>query len=522
MNRSESLKALLNGGRPVLAMGAHNGLTARLAEEAGFDALWASGFEISASHAVPDANILTMSESLQAARDIHEATTLPVIADCDNGYGNAINVKRTVQDYERAGIAAVCIEDNDFPKRCSFYSGVRRALVSIGEHAGKVRAAVQARTDPNFLVVARTEALIAGLGMDEALARARAYAAAGADAILVHSKAKEPDEILEFGRQWDLSRAESRDLRVPLVAVPTTYKRATARELYAVGYKIVIYANQALRASVRAIRETLSVLRVAECAAAVDGLIVPMDEIHRLVGVSRIQEDEKVYLPRDGPRAVVLAAGEDPLGPKCMLQVRGRTILARQVEALRGCGVGEIFVVRGHAKDRVQHPEVVTVDNDAYRTTGELGSLACAPPGGGRTVVLYGDVLFDPALVHKLLACRADFAVLVDREIRPGGDWVVDTTDFLSEGDLVRFTAEASEAKGEFTGMMSISPRGEALLRALPATFSVPQALQALAEKGERVAVVETFKGWMDVDTLEDYERARHYEPRASVPRHAG
>lgn len=494
-------------------MGAHNGLTARLAEEAGFDAVWASGFEISASHGVPDANILTMSESLQAALGIQEACGLPVIADCDNGYGNAINVKRTVQDYERAGIAAICIEDNNFPKRCSFYTGVKRELVSPAEHAGKIRAAVSVRTDPDFLIIARTEALIAGLGMEEALLRAEAYAAAGADAILVHSKAKDPGEILEFGRRWDG--------RVPLVAVPTTYKAVRAGELREAGYRIVIYANQGLRAAVRAVRETLSKLRQAETASAVDGMIVPMDEIHRLVGVSHIQEDEKEFLPREeGPRAVILAAGEDPMGPKCMLPVRGRTLLERQVEALRECGIGEINVVRGHDKEKVRHPEVRMVDNDAWRTTGELGSLACVPPGG-RTVVLYGDLLFDPALVHKLLASRADVTVLVDREIRGGGDWVVDTAGFLAEGEIVRFTKDHAKARGEFTGMMLLTERGRKAVVALPPELSIPEALQKLVERGVRVAVTETYKGWMDVDSYEDYERARAFEPRAAAPRHA-
>ncbi len=513
MANEERLRRLLAGGRPVLAAGAHNGLTARLAQEAGFDALWASGFEISASHAVPDANILTMSEALDAARDIREASRLPVIADCDNGFGNAINVKRAVQEYERAGIAAVCIEDNNFPKRCSFYTGVKRELVSPEEHAGKVRAAVTARIDPDFLVIARTEALIAGLGMEEALARAAAYAEAGADAILVHSRAETPHEVLEFGRRWDG--------RAPLVAVPTTYKQVSASELFAAGYRLVIFANHGLRAAVRAVRETLSALRRAECAAAVDPMIVPMDEIHRLVGVSTIQEDERTYLPRDGARAVILSAGEHPMGPRSMLEIRGKTLLARQVEALREAGVGEIVVVRGHARERIEHPEVRMVDNDAYLAGGELGSLACVPPEG-RTLVLYGDILFDPALVHRLLAARGDVTVLVDREVRPGGDWVVDTADFLSGGELLRFTPDRDGATGEFTGMMMLSGRGHARLLALNAPLSLPEALQRLVDAGERVAVAETFKGWMDVDSLEDYERARRFDARASLPRHAG
>src|SRR5215475_5654166 len=184
-------------GRPgvVLAAGAHDALSAKLAEEAGFGAIWASGFGISAVQAVPDANILTLTETLEAVRRICDAVSVPVVADCDNGYGNAINVMRTASEFERAGAAGICIEDNEFPKRCSFYAGVRRDLVAVEEHARKVEAATAARRDPRFRVIARTEALIAGMGLDEAMLRARMYADAGADAVLVHSKAKDFGEL---------------------------------------------------------------------------------------------------------------------------------------------------------------------------------------------------------------------------------------------------------------------------------------------------------------------------------------
>src|SRR5262247_189334 len=190
--------ALLRGERIVLAAGAHDALSAKLAEEAGFDAIWASGFGISAVQGVPDANILTLTETLEAVRRICDAVAVPVVADCDNGYGNAINVMRTASEFERAGAAGICIEDNEFPKRCSFYAGVRRDLVATEEHARKVEAAVSARRNPGFAVIARTEALICGLGLDEALTRATAYAAAGADAVLVHSKQKDFAELARF------------------------------------------------------------------------------------------------------------------------------------------------------------------------------------------------------------------------------------------------------------------------------------------------------------------------------------
>src|SRR5215471_5469827 len=137
----ESLLPLLGRPRTLLAAGAHDALSAKLAEEAGFEAIWASGFGISAVHAVPDANILTLTETLDAVRRIVDAVGVPVIADCDNGYGNAINVLRTAAEFERAGAAGICIEDNEFPKRCSFYGSVRRELVSVEDLVGKIAAA---------------------------------------------------------------------------------------------------------------------------------------------------------------------------------------------------------------------------------------------------------------------------------------------------------------------------------------------------------------------------------------------
>src|SRR3970040_907144 len=230
--------------------------SARLAEEAGFDGVWAGGFEITAARAMPDASILTMAEHLEVTSQINDATELPVVADCDNGFGNAINVMRLVREYEKAGIAGVCIEDNVFPKRCSFSSSVKRELESVDEFVGKIRAAKQTQRSPDFVVIARTEAFIAGWGLDEALKRGRAYADAGADMVLVHSKAKTDEEMRAFAGRWDRE--------TPLMAAPTIYKETKARDLDAIGYKIVVMANHALRASVKAMQDVLKALREQE------------------------------------------------------------------------------------------------------------------------------------------------------------------------------------------------------------------------------------------------------------------
>ncbi|GIW42232.1 MAG: phosphoenolpyruvate mutase [Candidatus Binatia bacterium] len=531
----------------VLAVGAHDALSAKLVEEAGFDAVWASGFGISAVSGVPDANILTMTENLDAVKRIAEATALPVVADCDTGYGNAINVLRTVHEYERTGVAGICLEDNVFPKRCSFYGGVRRELVPVEEHAQKIQAAKEHQRDPDFFVVARTEALIAGWGVEEALRRAHAYADAGADAILVHSKASTLDELREFARRWGRE--------TPLVAVPTTYPHVRPEELLQAGFRMAIFANQALRASIPAMREVLRAMREAGSAGIVEGRIAPLEEVYRLVGVPELEESERRYLPTARrTRAVVIAAGFDeslmPLvadRPKSLLDVRGRTILERQVLTLRAAGVDDVSVVRGYRKESFDLPSVRYFDNDRYAETGEVASLFSAREVlDDRFVVLYADILFDRSILDRLLRADTDFAVVVDRSwydlVRSGeplperADLVVTSSApvpqrrFVPEEEgstLVRIGQKIppEQAHAEFVGMALFSQRGARILAELHDELtrthrgpfhealsyeraSLPDLLQELVDRGHTVRCVEIYKGWMEISSFEDYRRA--------------
>ncbi|MEV6328819.1 isocitrate lyase/phosphoenolpyruvate mutase family protein [Streptomyces sp. NPDC051909] len=270
------LRQLLAGPSPVRAVGSHDGLTAKLVQQAGFDAVWASSFEISASHGLPDASLVTMTQYLDAAAAMDAVTDIPVIADCDTGFGGPMNMAYAVQRYARIGIAAMCVEDKLFPKINSF-ADTDQDLLPAEEFALKIKAGREALAGGDMVLVARTEALIAGRDMEEALDRGRTYAAAGADAVLVHSKSRRPDEVLEFAARWDLD--------VPLVAVPTTYGTVSEQELYQAGFRLVIYANQGLRAAVRAVGETLRELNAAGTAHSVDGRIAPMSEVFALQGM---------------------------------------------------------------------------------------------------------------------------------------------------------------------------------------------------------------------------------------------
>ena len=289
MSMGRRLKERMASAGLVQVMAAHSPLSALLAEEAGFDGLWASGFELSALYGLPDVSLVSMTQHLEMVRAIAARSTLPIVADIDTGFGNALNVIHAVRHYERAGAAAVVIEDKTFPKVTSLVAGGRQELLRVEEFQGKIRAALEARRDPDFLVIARTEALIAGLGESEALNRAAAYEAAGADMILVHSKKKTPAEAESFVRAWTG--------RAPLVLVPTAYPDLTVERIKALGnVKMVIYGNHALRAAVTAMQRIFARIRAEGGILGVDEEIVSVEEIFRLQRMDEVKADEEKYL----------------------------------------------------------------------------------------------------------------------------------------------------------------------------------------------------------------------------------
>lgn len=282
----DALRAMLDTGKPTIAMAAHNPLGAKLAQEAGYGAVWVSGFELSASYAVPDASILPMSTHLEITRAMAEVQGLPLIADIDTGFGNAVNVAYAVPRYEAAGAAAVVIEDKTFPKDSSLRMGGRQILVPIPEFQGKIAAAKAASS---VLVIARTEALIAGLGEREALRRGTAYAEAGADAVLIHSKQKTPDEILSFCRKWQGP--------VPLVLVPTSYPELSFAEITALDkVGLIICGNHAIRAAVASMRSIFDRILKDGGIGGVEKDIAPVSDIFALQGDESMRTLERAFL----------------------------------------------------------------------------------------------------------------------------------------------------------------------------------------------------------------------------------
>ena len=285
MTNSKNLRRLLESKSILKVGGAFDAMSAKLVETHGFDAIWAGSFAISATHAVPDASILTMTEFFDAASKMAQTCEIPVIADCDTGYGGPSNVSHMVKKYENAGIASICIEDKTFPKQNSLLENGQNELISEKEFVAKIIAANEARQDKNFMIIARVEALISGAGMDEALKRATAYEKAGADAILIHSKKKTPDEIFEFADLWKSS--------TPIVVVPTTYDSVKNDELISHKIRIVIHANQTLRAAHASISKVLKQMINADSLNEIKEEISSMNDIFKLQEMYDIKSKEK-------------------------------------------------------------------------------------------------------------------------------------------------------------------------------------------------------------------------------------
>lgn len=258
-----------------LVGGAYDGLSASLVERAGFDAVWASGFCISASKLLPDRSVMTIEDLVAPVSAMTRATRLPVIVDCDEGYGDIENTSELARRLAACGAAGVCIEDSTYPKINSFCDDPARALADVDCFSGKVRAI---RTvAPDLMVMARTESLIVGQSLDAAVARGMSYAELGADFVVIHSRFTSLREFRRLAQAW---RSE-----VPLAVIPTLSRDATWRDFLALGFGLVIYANQALRASVHAQESVLRDLRGVESAPVPDSPMVSLEHIFSLTNL---------------------------------------------------------------------------------------------------------------------------------------------------------------------------------------------------------------------------------------------
>lgn len=287
IRKEKSLRHLLEKKKRLVIVSAGDAVTAKLIEEAGFDGVWISGFEASARLGLADNGCITMTEMLNAAKAIVDATTLPVIVDVDNGYGGLHNFIRTVKEFERIGCSGVCVEDNIFPKQNSLWGG-KVPLLSMQKHGAKIRVGKDAQRTKDFVIIARTEALIRGYGMAEAVKRADYYVKCGADMVLMHTRDATGKEAQEIPKHWKS--------KVPLVIVPTKFPQVTNKQLFDSGFSLIILANQTERIKIKAIRDALKIIKENGAIYPIEQeLSATLDDMRSLTPIRETEEIDQRY-----------------------------------------------------------------------------------------------------------------------------------------------------------------------------------------------------------------------------------
>jgi len=538
VTRSFQFRNLLLSEQLEFICEAHNGLSAKIVQEAGFRGIWASGLSISAQFGVRDNNEASWTQVLENLEFMSDATTIPILLDGDTGYGNFNNMQRLVRKLGQRRIAAVCIEDKLFPKTNSFIKGDAQPMADLQEFCGKIKAGKDAQTDPSFCIIARVEAFICGWGLAEALRRAEAYRQAGADGILIHSALSVPDEILSFKQEWGN--------RCPVVIVPTKYYATPTEVFRQHGFSMVIWANHMLRAAVAAMQKAAQTMREQEHLLSIEDKVAPVSEIFRLQNAAELQDAEDRYLPRgtENTCTIVLAAsrGEElreltEHQPKTMVKIQGTPILAHIVDAYNAVGIKDITVVRGYKKEAVTLPNLTYFDNDEFAETGELYSLNKAlrarKSSANDLIISYGDVLFNKYIPQALCQEKEDFVVFVDSDWQnqssynrlggfaecslPNSKKAYNAKIYLKQlGDKV----PRERTHGVWMGFLKVSPTGVDQLQTILATMmadsanrkaGIPHLLQELLKRDHPIRVLYTVGHWLDINSLDDVVQAGNF-----------
>ena len=535
--KTSQFRSLLNSPKLEFLLEAHNGISAKIAEESGFKGLWAGGLAIAAQYGVRDSNEASWTQVLEVLEFMSDATSIPIMLDGDTGYGNFNNVRRLVQKLEQRGIAAVCIEDKLYPKTNSFIDGNKQELANIDEFCSRIKAGKDAQKDDEFSIITRVEAFISGWGLGEAIKRAEAYHEAGSDGILIHSAKSEPSEIIAFKNEWGD--------RLPVIIVPTKYYSTPTEIFSQVGISIAIWANHMIRSSIESMQQTATSIIQKKSVVALEDKIASVSEIFRLQGVSELLEAEEMYLPKKqkATSAIILAASRgSAMGslteerPKAMLKVKERPILSHIVDVYNSHGIKDITVVRGFQKDAIDLPQLSYADNDNFSKTSELVSFEKAlleVDPVQDLFVSFGDVLFKPYLLQLMDDFQDEVVIVVDTQWQDSvnkeraADYVhcsePHSRDSYSHEIFLKDSKEDMDPDmihGEWMGVVKFSNKMVPALKQAMQKLKVSSDFDVakfhdlfsfLVSEGHNIRIVYTTGHWLDIDTVEDLLEAGNF-----------
>lgn len=531
--KSGKLRALLESNQLEFIMEAHNGISAQIVEQAGFKGIWGSGLAMSAQFGVRDSNEVSWTQVVDILEFMSDATEIPILLDGDTGYGNFNNMRRLVKKLEQREIAGVCIEDKLFPKTNSFIDGERQPLADVDEFCGKIKAGKDSQHNPDFCIVARVEALIAGWGIREALERAEAYHRAGADGILIHSKLSQANEVLEFAHEWEN--------RSPLVIVPTTYYSTPTDIFRNANISLVIWANHMVRAAVASMEKISADIYANESVIDVEDNIVPVKKLFSLQGAAELSEAQERYLRPKGSetRAIVLAASRGyALGeltedkPKVMLSIGGKTVLRHLLDEFKNQNINQVTLVAGYKPDAIDTSGLDLHINKDYATTGELVSLVeVVNEFHDDMIITYGDLLFRSYILRDLLENDGEIVAVIDSTVENENysgspDYAycsqIEDRTIFKQDVFLNHVSEGKESSpeapsGRWIGMLRVRGQGrqwiEEAIDDLKTQenykqMSLADLLNQVIQLNHPVKVHYINGHWIDINALADIDRA--------------
>jgi len=559
-DRRRKLKELLNKKQLIRVIEAHNGISASIAndikielnhdgenETLEFDAIWASGFTDSTSKGLPDIEIISLDSRLVTIEQMISTTNKPIIVDGDTGR-DPDSFEYFVTRLERLGVSAIVVEDKTFPKRNSLDPDAIQNLEDPKAFANKIQVGKDALLSDDFMIFARIESIIAGYGVEDALLRAKKYLQSSIDGIMIHSRERNPVSVLKFAAEYN-KICEELGFRKPLICVPTTYNRITEEELKKNGFNIVIYANHLLRASVNSMEQVCKLILLNGRAFETEPYCAPVDKLFNMVGFTQIkQRDLETMKERSKAKVIILAAGKPKEEiikdlPTAMLDLNGKSLLQRQLDVLKRCGITDVAVARGYEKEKITVSNVKYYDVTNYRK-GSLSSLFAAKEDmkNGFTMI-FSDIIFDESIINNLLRSKEDITIIADasypfhkHEIDKELDLIISKQrdKYYREllptiGKEVSFIGKKIKkdiATHEFIGIAKFSAYGAQNLIMVYEdcaknhkgrfhenksfeTASIVDMLQEMIDRNFKVHFIETNKGWIEIHNKKDYETAK-------------
>jgi phosphoenolpyruvate phosphomutase len=529
----------------------HNGISALVGEKAKvkqnnvtiqYDGFWESSLTDTASKGMPDAEIVGYDSRLYTINEILNVTTKPLIVDGDTG-GSPAQFEYFVKHLERLGVSAVIIEDKVFPKRNSLDPFAKQILENPDSFTQKIQRGRDVKINDDFMIIARIESLIAGVGIEDALKRAEKYINAGVEGIMIHSKKSVPDDILTFAKEYDIL-CNKLGRRPLLVSVPTTYNLIKDKELANHGFNIIIHANHLLRSAHKSMKKTAETILLNDRNFEAEPNCSEVMEIFKEVGFEWIKEQDRKYSIEQRISIIIPAAGKDLNfieKPKALIKINGKTILQRQLEKIMKIGFRNIAVVRGYKGETINYENIKFHENPEFEKKHSLHSLMCARKNmENGFILLYSDILFNEEILKSLIQSDGDIVLIVDNsysyhkhDIDKKLDLVISKTKqssyhrTLQPTKMIEITKigkniDKNEADFEFVGIAFFTEKGAEILKKVyddckekyskekfheAKSFEkagVTDIIQEIIERGFTVNALQVYKGWIEIHNKKD------------------